>query len=78
MKNFENLGKELGKQEQKKIIGGSETRLWCWDGTSFIRKGTYTNFGDCLTDFWNYCVNPPYEYCYCTSGAEYYQSGCDS
>lgn len=76
MKNFENLGRELTKSEQRQINGGIENRMWCYvDGVGLIKVGTYSTFAECTNNFAANCVAPPYDYCYCI-GESYYFAYC--
>jgi hypothetical protein len=69
MKNFENLGRSLGKEEQKNIIGGMATGdIWCRTSPTAHWEilGNFGTTEGCLTTgMATYCTDPPYHSCRC-------------
>lgn len=59
MKKFENIGKSLGKKEQKEISGGGphDYDLWCQTqpGGSFTSLGQYPTKAACHSALWTVC-----------------------
>jgi hypothetical protein len=71
MKRFENLGKTMSKEDQRKVTGGVINDLYCKTTINdpFVYIASYSSHAACQTGLYSVCTGTgiPYHSCYCTS-----------